>query len=607
MHASPLVGRQAETDRLRGAFDASASGAPRTVLLAGESGVGKSRVVAELVSGLDEHARVLLGGCVDLRSGELPFAPFTAALRGLRAELGDDGLREFLAPGGASSLAALLPGLDGPGAPRPADDARARMFEHLLALLTRLAEQRPCVLAVEDAHWADQSSLDLLDFLVRNQQAVPWLLIVVTLRSPELHPAHPLRALLAEVTRLPWVDRIDLRRLGRRQVSELARHLLDREPEPELVDSVYRRSEGNPLLAEELLRCHDQDCVVPPSLQELLLERVRQLPEPAKRIVRTASVAGQRIAHPLLAQVADQAAADLDGALRAAVDGAVLTADGDGYAFRHALIREAVYGDLLPGERTALHVRYADVLTEAERSAGEISHHLFSVGDLRRALPAAWQASREAHRALAYAEELALLDCIKANWDSVPDAAELLDVPRAALLEHSVEAAVRAGAHDVGVGLATAALAALDPRTERVRMALMLERRGTMRVSLGEQAALDDLREATRVVPSGHPARAYLLNSLATRLMSVPEPPEAQAAATEAIELARRDGDPAVEASAMISLAVLKARVGDLDAQLPHFARARAIASSVGATQVVLRAWYSESHLQHAYGRLDAA
>jgi ATP/maltotriose-dependent transcriptional regulator MalT len=610
-YASPvLVGREAESARLRDAFAASTAGEPRTVLVAGESGVGKSRVVAEFVAGLGEDARVLLGGCVDLRAGDLPFAPFTAALRSLVAEHGADGLRELLPPGAASSLSALLPGLNGP-APAAGDDARARMFEYLLALLAGLAEEQPLVLVLEDLHWADRSSLDLLDFLVRSQQSAPGWLIVLTLRSPELSRAHPLRNQLAELARLPWVHRLDLRRLTRPEVTHLAREVVDREPDPEVLESIYRRSEGNPLFVEELLRCHldGSDCRVPPSLHDLLLERVHRLPEPARQVVRVASVASGRIAHPVLANVIAQSTVDLDvdPALRAAVDGAVLVVDGDGYAFRHALIREAVYDDLLPGERTALHLRYADVLRAEGLPAGAISHHLFSAGDLARGLPAAWQASREAHRALAYAEELVLLECIREHWDDLPDTADVLGVRPSTLLEAAVEAAVRAGAHDRGVELATAALEAIDPEVDRVRTALMLERRGTMRTSLGRPTALDDHREATRVIPDDHPARAYLLNSLATRLMSVPEPEEAQRVAAEALRIAREVGDPSVEASALITLAVLRARTGDLDEQLPEFARARAIAESIGATQVALRAWHSESHLLQAFGRLDEA
>lgn len=459
-----LVGRDAESNALREAFTATAGGEPRTVLVTGESGVGKSRIVSEFLDSRTDDARVLLGGCVDLHAGELPYAPFIAALRGLLTELGPEQVRDLVPHDAAGCLTAVLPGINGAEPAADNDDTRARMFEYLLALLAGLSEheQRPVILVIEDAHWADRSSLDLLEFLLRSQQAAPGLMAVVTLRGAELHRSHPLRLQLAELARLPWLRRIELARLDRRAVHDLVRQVLGREPDPEQVDVIHRRSEGNPLFAEELLRCElaGENGQIPPSLEDLLLDRVRRLPEPAARAVRVASVAGKRIAHRLLAnviQLSTEDQSDLDTALRAAVDAGVLDVDGSGgtpaskgvaggggYAFRHALIREAVYNDLLPGERTARHTRYAEVLQADGAAAGEVSHHLFSAGDLERGLPSAWQASRDAHRALAYAEELQVLECILRQWDELPDAAQLLGVSRSSVLECATEAAAGA-------------------------------------------------------------------------------------------------------------------------------------------------------------------
>ena len=205
----------------RGAFARVQQGQPWTVLIGGEAGVGKSRLVGEsaaraLASGA---ARVLLGYCLELSAEGLPFAPFTGVLRELVRDLGADGVAALLPGGGALDLARLLPELGEPAVGADPGEARARMFEQVLALLGHLAEAGPVVLVIEDAHWSDRSTRDLLTFLVGNQQLLNGVLIVVTFRSDELHRGHPLRPVLAELGRLGWVARLDLPRLTRREIA----------------------------------------------------------------------------------------------------------------------------------------------------------------------------------------------------------------------------------------------------------------------------------------------------------------------------------------------------------------------------------------------------
>ncbi|GAA1943446.1 helix-turn-helix transcriptional regulator [Amycolatopsis minnesotensis] len=602
--ASPvLVGRERETARLADALARCARGEYATVLVGGEAGIGKSRLVAEFTGAAD--ARVLLGGCVDLGGADLPFVPFVAALRGLIA---DPDFGEAVPAKVRADLGPLLPA-ETAGEPRgTGDDARARLFEGTLTVLARLAAGRPLVLVVEDAHWADRSSRDLLQFLVRNQRAIPGSLLVVTHRSDELGRAHPLRSLLAELGRVPWVERIDLARLSRREVVHQVRAILDAEPAPELVGAVHERSEGNPLFVEAVLEAGDGP--LPPSLDDLLLARVDRLTAHtpgAAPIVRAASAAVGRVDHELLVTVAGSAPGE---AVSAAVDAGVLVVDGDGYAFRHALIRDAVYRTLLPGERIALHARYADAI-RAGASGGhwteELAHHLYAARKPGEALHAAWEAANVARRSLAYAEQLRLLSRVLELWDRVPDAADRVGAGRFTVLERATEAANRAGDPEEGDLLATAALAELDPGTDRVRTALLLELRGRMRGQLGRPDALGDRRRAVEIVPDGHPARGFLLNALAAALMEVPLEDEARQYAQRGLAAAHEAGDDPSEASALVTLAVLDARDGDLDAQLPRLARARAIAENVDAPRERLRALHSESTLLHAYGRLGEA
>src|SRR5215831_14749174 len=340
MSSPVLVGRAEQLASLDAALGRAREGGPSTLLIGGEAGIGKTRLVSEFVATARQaDARVLAGGCMDLGADGLPFAPFAAVLRELVHDLGTDGVAALLPAHATRELARLLPEF---GEADPATDpavARARLFEQMLTLLERLAEAGPVVLIIEDAHWADRSTRDLVAFLVGSQQVIDRVLIVVTYRSDELHRTHPLRPLLAELSRLSWVERMELPRLGRLQADELAAHITGREPDP--------------LFVEELLCCDGGlSAELPESLRDLLLAGVQRLPEETQELLRAASAGGQRTGHALLAAVTGLAGDDLTPALRPAVAANVLRADEDGYAFRHALIGEAIYDDLLPGERT---------------------------------------------------------------------------------------------------------------------------------------------------------------------------------------------------------------------------------------------------------------
>ncbi len=362
-----LVGRAAESRLLDDAARRAGEGDVAVVLVGGEAGVGKTRLVEEFAT--RSGTRVLTGGCVELGADVLPFAPFVAALRGVAPSL-DDAERARLAP--------LLPGL--PSAPTADDEhARPRLFEGVLALLARLAAERPTLLVLEDAHWADRSSLDLLDFLVRNLRAAPGAMLVVTHRSDE-PAARGLRTLLAGLGRLAWVERVALAPLSRPEVAAQAGAILGRPADPELVRTVHSRSDGNPLFVEALLA---DPHGLPGSLEDLLGTRVDRLGS-AATVVRAAAVGGMRTPHAVLAAVC---AEPVDEPVRAAVDAGVLVVDGDGYRFRHALIRDAVLARVLPGERAALHRRYADALRATGCACNELSQHLTGAGDGRARSP----------------------------------------------------------------------------------------------------------------------------------------------------------------------------------------------------------------------------
>ncbi len=609
-----IVGRAGEMAALREAFAVACRGGYRAVLIGGEAGAGKSRLLAEFTAGTT-GARVLAGGCLQLGTDGLPFAPFTAALRDLVRELGAEGLTAMLPGRGARELARLLPELGEPEAERDPGGARARLFEEVLTLLAHLAEPGPVVLVVEDAHWADESTRNLLAFLIAQQRALRGVLIAVTFRSDELHRTHPLRPLLAELARIEWVQRLELPRLTRRETEELAAHLQGHEPSEDLATRLFERSEGNPLFTEELLHCPDLTRDLPESLRDLLLACVARLPEQTREVLQVASAGLDPNGHALLSAVTGLEEEELARALRPAVAANVLLATRDGYSFRHALIGEAVYGDLLPGEGERLHARFAAALeadpslVEPGRAAIEAAHHWYWSRDATRALTSAWQACAQARQSVAHAERLALLGRVLALWDQVPDAAQRIGADHPGVLEEAMRTADPAGDDQRGLALADALLNEIDSEAEPARVALVLCKRSRFRQFLGHSGYTDDLHAALALVPAEVSAsvRAQVLMLLARFGYSA----EQRAFAQEALDLARQAGDTVTEVNVLLTLAIGTASPGyqaaSGSAELGIIAEARALAIRVGDWQALVRAAIQESHLLEGAGEHERA
>ena len=460
-----LVGRRAELGWLGEAFARVRGASPAALLIGGDAGVGKSRLVSAF--GGDIEARVLTGRCRELGPVGLPFGPFVTVLRDAI------GSRDLAGPG-VSPGRELLRWLPGPGRPAAGGSsrqARARLFVEMLALLEQLARQRPVMLVIEDAHWADESTRELLSFLIDSQQAMHGVLIVVTYRSDDLHRCHPLRALLPRLGRLGWVQRTELSGLRRHESAELIGRLAGGEPAPSLADRVYRRAGGNPLFTEELVRCDGQrggPAAAAP--RDLLLAAVRRLPEETQDVLRAAGVGGQRTGRGLLAAVTGMDADALNTRLGPAVASGVLTADEGSCVFRHALIGEALHDDLLPCEHTAIHHRFAVALREdpslapAGFAAFEQAEHWQHAHDPASALTSAWRAAAEAGHVLACAEQLAMLTRVLELWPCVPDAERVTGTSHAHVLQQAAEVAGAAGERQLGTALAAAARAGADAR-----------------------------------------------------------------------------------------------------------------------------------------------
>ena len=589
--ASPtFVGRVEELELLEAARRWAADGEPAVVLVGGEAGIGKTRLVAELTArcGAD-GTRVLVGRCVPVGDGALPYAPIVEALRILLGDVGVAALRELVGPSWPE-LARVLPALGAPDrTDQPDQAAQSRLFELLLWLLGRLGEQAPLMLVVEDLHWADRSTRDLLAFLVRNLRRER-VLVVVTYRNDEPGQQR-LGPYLAELDRGGPVQRIELARLDQVQTGAQLVGILGAAPAAQLVEDVFARSEGNPFFTEELLAAvRAGSGELPATLRDLLRGRVQALPEQARQVLAVVAVAGRRVSHRLLAAVAGLTDRQLDGALREAVASQLLvTRPGqDGYDVRHALLREVIDADLLPGERARLHADLAQALTGRPEladgppavAAAELAAHWDAAGELERALPAAVEAGLAAERAYAFPEAQRHYERALELWARVPQAAELAPLDRITLLERAAQAAHLLDEHPRAVELVREALASVDLAADSARAGLLHERLGRYLWMSLDEAALAAYQEAVRLVPAEPPSaeRARVLAGYAQVLYLQARDAEGGRVAEEALAVARSVGARWEEGQALGLVGVKLADQGDLDGGLALLREARRIA-----------------------------
>ncbi|MGP4112084.1 helix-turn-helix transcriptional regulator [Streptomyces sp. 4N509B] len=611
---SPVfVGRQQERAALAASLAHAGEGRPQAVLVGGEAGVGKSRLLEEFLAQAEaEGALTAVGACVGAGADGLPFAPVATVLRALHRQLGEELTRAAAGFGG--ELARLLPELGDPGlavSPAHDDEVRGRLFELTARLLETLTAERVLVVAVEDLHWSDRSTRELLGYLFRSLQRGR-VLLVSTYRSDDIHRRHPLRPFLAEVDRLRTVRRLELPRLTREEVRDLVAGILRTEPSRELSDEVFRRSDGNAFFAEELttqLTCGTgSPGMISDSLRELLLVRVESLPGAAQRVVRLLAQGGPRVEHGLLRAVASLEEDELIEALRPAVGANILVADQDDtYRFRHALMREAVDDDLLPGERSRLNRRYARALEDdptlvpAEERPSRLASYWYHARDAAKALPAVLDASRAARLRHAYAEQIQLLERALELWDEAPpelrrqlrpaqdaesyplcdcDDEELIHLD---ILAEMTLAARFAGQPERGLSLVNRALRALDGMRHPVRSAWFLAQasRLTRYFVRGDGwAELAAAQELLAPFPPS-PVHARVANEAATWAVVFDPRPESLALAERAVELADQVGNDEEELHALISRGGLLVLTGEGEAGLADLrAAARRVAEA---------------------------
>jgi DNA-binding CsgD family transcriptional regulator len=633
-----MVGRDSELTRLLGLLDDAAAGRPAHALIGGDAGVGKTRLVSELAARAADRGFVVLSGrCAEL-GDSIPYLPLADALREGSTGPAAGPLGDALAA--RPVLTRLLP--DREAVPAAASEisglAQQQLFGAVLGLLAELAAASPVLLILEDLHWADRSTRDLVTFLSRvlHRERVA---VVATYRTDDLHRRHPLRPVVAELLRLPSVTAIELGPLG---YAEMEDHLTALAAGPLDAANLHRmvaRAEGNPYYAEELLAAvgeagspvpagtvsvsADRESVsiggdvLPSGLAALLLGRVERLSGPAQQVLRAAAVAGRQAEDDIVQAAAGLAAAEYEDALRECVAQQLLVTDREGrYAFRHALLREAVYADLLPGERTRLHARFAELLADEARlaavpgSAAELAYHCLASHDITGAFAASVRAGQEADRLAAPAEAHRHYDVALSLWERVSEPEKLAGQDRYTLAFFSANRAASSGDVARAVQQLRRILDFLDAAADPALACRAHERLAYYLLEVEAPAEAEAAaRAAVEVLPADPPSWQYAraLGTHAQTLMYVGDEDGAARRAEQARAAARAANAPWVEADALVTMGLLAERRGEPEEAIDLFTEAYRQARANSMLGVELRAAFQLSRSQLERGDLAEA
>ncbi|MBE7188696.1 helix-turn-helix transcriptional regulator [Jatrophihabitans endophyticus] len=612
--ATSIVGRSAELERAGALLASAVAGTGVALLVEGDAGVGKTRLVTELVAGLD--ALVLTGHCIDLGEAPPPYLALAEAFARLPADRADEVVRDF------PPLAGLLPRRGAAASPSGAVD-RTTMLDAVFGALVELARASPVVLVIEDLHWADAAVRDVLGFVFTRMADTPdlRLAVVATVRSDDLHRRHPLRPALAGWSRLAAVHRLTLDPLPATDVRDLIRAHADGITD-DLLDEIVRRADGNAFFAEELadaLGAADGPAsdAVPLPLADLLLVRLDPLDADARSLVDAVAVAGGSVGHDLLDRVSGLPADRMERAARDAVDARILRADADvrgraGYRFRHALLAEATYDDLLPGAVRRIHARFVAALTEAAGlpgghvAAADLARHARAADDLPIAYRAAVLAARQADAVGAADDAVEQWQNALALHDRLPDTVE----SHVELVLALVDSCLAAGRGPRALRVVEAELAALPPGADRASRAALL-------YGFGKAAAAGEFGDETRVAlaealdllenepPSVLGARVTTL--YARVVASMGRHAESVDSARRAIVLAGQAGNAEALVEAQATQVMIENRFGEAAQAVAELDGLADAASAGGDTATALRIRFSAASVVHASGDLARA
>jgi tetratricopeptide (TPR) repeat protein/transcriptional regulator with XRE-family HTH domain len=596
-----LVARDVELDRLRDIMAAVTAGAGRLVLLAGEPGVGKTRLAQEGDMLAREQGFLVITGCCYEQYSAIPYSPYIEALAGLYAAVSNAIHAET--PGRWGELSRLLhdPTTDASDAADATASAsfaggredQLRLFRQVSGFLQMLAEEQPVALFLDDLQWADQASIDLLRHLARHTRTSP-ILLLGAYRDDEVNERHPLEEALHEFAHDQLAERIHVRSLsfeGSRSL--IAATLGETAASAEFARALYDRTEGNPFFTQEVVRAlvesgevaqHDgawdaaaiKQLAIPEDVRSGIAQRFHRLSPTAQRILHEASILGQTFAFDDLQAMNGHSEAEIEAALEEGLSVRLLDeVDGDHLGFHHALIYEALYHDLTAHKRLSLHRRAGEAIerlperTRIRRSA-DLAYHFRAAGARARALPYLLLAGDQAETVYAHTEA-------ESFYRSAADVArEIGDQAQAAA------ALERLGGVQYFVARIESAMESYDHASQAYRVIgdVIALRRVTARLAriLGVTGDLERGRALLQPLldssPMGEPAASFadMYIDLAW-LCSNPE--ERVAACEHAAEIARVSGDNHILALAEF------ARANTLNGQLGRVEEARQIFEAI--------------------------
>jgi DNA-binding CsgD family transcriptional regulator/tetratricopeptide (TPR) repeat protein len=608
-----FVGRDAELEVLAGLLGHCVQGSPATVVVAGDAGVGKTRLLREFTRRGDAFgACVAWAGCSPQGDRLVPLAPIADVVRSLVDAFGPERVRVACGTWW-SAIAEVVPGLEaatGASQLRDHSPAPARAFDLFAVLLERLAAELPLLLVIEDMHWADRSTIDVLGFAARRLDRVP-VVLVLSYRTDHLEPDHSLHGALAELARL-GAERLDVAPLSRHELDRLLAGVSKGPVPAALAEEIFVRSQGVPFFAEELLAAGEDGEIarLPSTLRESLLVRVRTLPAESLRLLRLLATADRRVDHHTLSDVAGIDGPTVASLLGRAVELHLVEHDGRTYGFRHALVQEAVYSEIHPGDRVELHRRFAAALDRQPNdavTAAELAHHWSEAGVDHEALRASVAAGLTAEQVFAFAAARGQFERALRLWSQVHGAASIAGIDELELRQHAAEAAHLTGDASRAATIIHAALT--GGQAEPERLGGLWARYGRYLWATGDAAAATSAyQQAVAVVPAGATLeRAAVLAALGQMLVILTRYRDAGVVCEEAIATARRAGARREEGHALTSLGVVTAWRCRTDDAIELFRRARRIADELGDPEALARADYNLSIVLRGCGRLDEA
>lgn len=603
-------------------WERAVAGEPATVVVSGDAGAGKTVLVRRLVDRAEQEGAVVVAGAAVDVDEALPCWPVASGLRRVLGAPPAAGVRARAARAALEPWREELAPLLGPGS----GAGTGVLLDLVRRVLVGVAERRPVLLVIDDLHWADRATRELVISLVAHLVREP-VLVVVTVRAEAVDDEHPLRRLLPELLRDRAVHGIDLAPLPRDAVTTIVEAAVPRpDAVPDLTELVWQRSRGNAFIVAETLAAvaAGSSDGLSPGLRGLVLGRVSGLGAVTRTVVHTLALGEEPVGHGLLAEVVGLSERALVPALREAADAGVVvveqavgsTAGGDdGYRLRHGLLRDVLAGELMPGERRAVHRRYAEVLDDRSGEADPAlvlrrAHHWVRADDPLRALPAVVDAARTAEErhefGMAHRQWMAALELRAAPRPVTAGARGAAALPSGSrpgaaasahddLLDRAADTARLAGEYDTAVTLLRRMVP--DPAAAGPDDLPAVVRLGRSLLEAGRTGDAVDVL-ATAALAAEQAARASgsvapVLAAQADALLVTGDVAGAHRAAERALAISRAQGEHAEQAPILATLGFALAYRENPDAGLAAVAEGLMIAERAGEPAAIGRAYLS--------------